>query len=848
MAPILHILLIISLPLLVRSDEWQPFPNFPSTAKLPSHWTNTKPSSSKELISVQDGSLVRPILVAKQPFKFSRIGLGSTFSFGFICSGSCDSFVLAIAIMVKSIEQSTALQVVWSANRDKPVKENATLELKKDGDFVLTDTNGTIVWSTGTSGKPVSGINLTDNGSLVLFDSENNIIWNSYDFPVDTLLPGQRLTAGQRLVSRASTCNWTHSGSQFLLLSPSGFSAFLESDGKPQVYYRKATYTINSEDEGTYLEFMNGNVSLVLSSKSQSMPPVPPTLSPQFLRLDPDGHLRLCQLEGFMKWKVVADLFDDQLDYCDYPLACGSYGVCSNSQCSCPQGGGNQTLNYFSAVNYNNPVQGCVSVTPLDCQKSQKHHLLSLENVYYFYHDITSQEQVSAETCKAQCLMQCGCKAVAFVPEHNNSGGQCTLISQLFSMKRAQQSEYSYNSSVFLKVQAPEQLNGTRVQQGVKHQHYMILGCIAGGVISVFLALICVQILYLRRKSVIKRMNISNGDISAENYFNSDHASELPRRFRFEDLRKATCNFSKELGRGGSGLVFEGILNNGMKVAVKRMERISQGKKQFLAEIETIHGIHHINLVRLIGYCVEKSYYFLVYDFMSNGSLDKWIFDKNNKHKLDWGIRHRIIIDVAKGLSYLHEDCRKRILHLDIKPQNILVDENFNAKIADFGLSKLVERDQSKVMTTMRGTVGYLAPEWLNSVITEKVDVYSFGILVLEIICGRKNFDFCQPIEDIYLLKLVKEKAHDDKLHEIVAKDDCDMELHMVEAVKMIRVAMWCLQSEHNLRPAMSKVVKVLEDAIDIDTTINYEILIPSTTSVIDKLSHPFFKSALSGI
>ncbi|XP_039144015.1 EP1-like glycoprotein 2 [Dioscorea cayenensis subsp. rotundata] len=229
MASILHLLLIISLPLLI--------------------------------------SLVRPILVAKQPFKFSRNGLGLTFSFGFICSGSCDSFVLAIAIMVKTNDQSTALQVVWSANRDKLVKENATLELKKDGNFVLTDINGTIVWSTITSGKPVSGINLTDNGSLVLFDSENNIIWNSFDFPVDTLLPGQRLVAWQRLVSRASTYNWTHSGSHFILLSPSGFSSFIESDGIPQVYYRKGSVTINSEDEEAYLQFMNGNVSLVFVFK-----------------------------------------------------------------------------------------------------------------------------------------------------------------------------------------------------------------------------------------------------------------------------------------------------------------------------------------------------------------------------------------------------------------------------------------------------------------------------------------------------------------------------------------------------------------------------------------------------
>ncbi|XP_039118615.1 G-type lectin S-receptor-like serine/threonine-protein kinase SD2-5 [Dioscorea cayenensis subsp. rotundata] len=725
---------------LIQSDEWEPFSKLPINCKAPFTL-----------------GLTQSHLQAKSSFQ-SKMDPSETNP---CCQNNLSRF---------------------SRNGTKPVKENATLELKKDGNFVLTDINGTIVWSTITSGKPVSGINLTDNGEF------------------DVVLIVRTTSFGTLLISQLIHCCLDR---DWWLGRDCGFSSFIESDGIPQVYYRKGSVTINSEDEEAYLQFMNGNVSLVLSSKNQLMPPVPPTSSPQFLRLDPDGHLRLYQLEGFMKWKVVADLLDDQLDYCDYPLACGYYGVCSNKQCSCPQGGGNQTLNYFSAVNYDDPVQGCTSVTPLDCQKSQKHHLLHLENVYYFHHDITSQSKVSVETCKAQCLTQCGCKAVGFCQNSTALVGSVLLDQPTLLNEK--------------------ELGNPNI--ATIHQFF-----------SKF------------RKRCEQEDEYLKWDISAENYFNLNHASELPVKFCFEDLRNATHDFSKELGRGGSGSVFEGILSNGRKVAVKRMERISQGKKQFLAEIETIHGIHHINLVRLIGYCVEKSYYFLVYEFMSNGSLDKWIFNKDNNHKLDWGIRLQIIINVAKGLSYLHEDCCKRILHLDIMPQNILLDENFNAKIADFGLSKLVERDQSKVMTTMRGTLGYLAPEWLNSVITEKVDVYSFGILVLEIICGRKNFDFCQPIEDIYLLKLVKEKAHDDRLHEIVAKDDGNMELHMEEAVKMIRVAMWCLQSDHNLRPAMSKIVKVLEDGIDINTTINYEILIPSASSVIDKLSHPFFNSALLGI
>ncbi|XP_027061915.1 G-type lectin S-receptor-like serine/threonine-protein kinase SD2-5 [Coffea arabica] len=205
----------------------------------------------------------------------------------------------------------------------------------------------------------------------------------------------------------------------------------------------------------------------------------------------------------------------------------------------------------------------------------------------------------------------------------------------------------------------------------------------------------------------------------------------MPTRFPFEDLKIATANFSKKLGQGGFGSVFEGSLRDGTKVAVKCLDGIGQVKKSFLAEVESIGSIHHVNLVRLVGFCAEKSHRLLVYEFMSNGSLEKWIYRQGQEIVLDWKCRRKIVLDIAKGLTYLHEDCRQKIIHLDIKPQNILLDDKFNAKLSDFGLSKLIDRDQSQVVTTMRGTPGYLAPEWLSAVITEKVDVYSFGAVVV---------------------------------------------------------------------------------------------------------------------
>ena len=192
--------------------------------------------------------------------------------------------------------------------------------------------------------------------------------------------------------------------------------------------------------------------------------------------------------------------------------------------------------------------------------------------------------------------------------------------------------------------------------------------------------------------------------------------------------------------------------------------------------------------MRLIGFCVEKSYWLLVYEYMSNGSLDRWVFEKNLGILLDWQCRMKIVLDIARGLTYLHEECRQKIVHLDIKLQNILLDENFNAKVSDFGLSKLVDRDQSQVVTIMRGTLGYMAPEWLSPVITENVEIYNFGVVLLEILCGRRNIDRSQPKEAVHLLDLFKKKIEEEQLLDLIDKYNEDMQLHGVEVVNTMRV------------------------------------------------------------
>jgi serine/threonine protein kinase len=182
-------------------------------------------------------------------------------------------------------------------------------------------------------------------------------------------------------------------------------------------------------------------------------------------------------------------------------------------------------------------------------------------------------------------------------------------------------------------------------------------------------------------------------------------------------------------------------------------------------------------------------------------------------------------MDIAKGLCYLHEECKRKIAHLDIKPQNILLDDSFNAKVADFGLCKLINRDQSKVVTLMRGTPGYLAPEWLTLPITEKVDVYSFGVVIMEIISGRKNIDSSQPEEDVHLINLLREKEQNNQLIDLIDKHSDDMVSRKEEVIQMMKLAVWCLQNDCTRRPSMSTVIKVLEGVTHIETFDAHSIM-----------------------
>lgn len=284
---------------------------------------------------------------------------------------------------------------------------------------------------------------------------------------------------------------------------------------------------------------------------------------------------------------------------------------------------------------------------------------------------------------------------------------------------------------------------------------------------------------------------------------------------KYSDLQLITKSFSEKLGSGSFGSVFKGALPDKTVVAVKKLEGFRQGEKQVRAEMSTIRTIHHINLVRLLGFCSHGAQRLLVCEHMQDGSLDRHLF-VNNAGALSWSRRYQIAIGISKGLPYLHERCRDCIIHCDIKPDNILLDASFVPKVADFGLAKLLGRDFSRVLTSMRGTIGYLAPKWISGMaITSKADVFSYGMLLFEIISQRRNAEQGEQGANMFFPVLAAKKLLEDDVQTLLDPESVDV-IDLEELGRACKVTCWCVQDEESSRPSMGEIVQILEGFVDV--------------------------------
>ncbi|XAR52428.1 Glycerophosphodiester phosphodiesterase [Bertholletia excelsa] len=358
---------------------------------------------------------------------------------------------------------------------------------------------------------------------------------------------------------------------------------------------------------------------------------------------------------------------------------------------------------------------------------------------------------------------------------------------------------------------------------GRRSKRWKLIVGIATGSFSAFIAIILLLIFkHKRRASAVLRPSCLRDDQMTGARRKTEeiiktYQSTLLTKYSYSDIKKMTRNFNEKLGRGGYGNVFKGEMSDGRLVAVKMLQNFRDNNQNFLSEISTIGRIHHLNIIRLLGFCWDGIHEALIYEYMPNGSLGDLMSKGELISSLGLSRLLEIVTRVAYGLEYLHNGCESRILHLDIKPQNVLLDQNFNPKISDFGLAKVYSRNQSEItMTSARGTIGYIAPEIFMRNFgnpSYKSDVYSFGMLLLEITGATKHVepettDSTEAYFPSWLYdKLVKEK--DEEFSDSVVGEEEYLEK------KMVMVGLWCIQMNPRNRPSMTRVIEMLSGDLE---------------------------------
>ncbi|XP_043718100.1 G-type lectin S-receptor-like serine/threonine-protein kinase At5g24080 [Telopea speciosissima] len=765
-----------------------------------------------------------------------------TFAFGFSKVGSQDQFQLAIWYAEIPGDRT----IVWSANRNSLVGNDATMELDSTGNLVVVD-RGTTVWTSNTSNSGAQTAAILDSGNLVLYNSSLQVIWQSFSNPSDTLLPGQPLTVSSELSSPKSssyggyytlkmlqqptslslglTFNLPESTNSSLadLESHTNYSywaspeisnvtgdvvAVLDESGSFGMVYGESSdgvvYVYKNDGD-------NGGLTDGNRSSNQSV------TSLRRLILEMNGNLRLYRwdndLNGSRQWVPEWAAVSNP---CDIAGVCGN-GVCNldttktNATCTCLPGTsrvGSDELcwsNSSLAGNCYEPRQNSTS----------QFKIATMPQTYYYFSDpsvIANYSDIpTVSKCGDACFSDCEC--VASVYGLSEEKAYCWILKSL---------EFGGfqdpSSTLFVKIGtnvsatpgdgARRSGGSSKKGSGSNHDKVLVVPIVL--CMSFLIGLLCFLLYY----SLHGRRSLRKA------FESSLKVSGAPLNLSYRDLQSATNNFSQLLGTGGFGSVYKGSLGDGTLIAVKKLERVlPHGEKEFITEVNTIGSMHHMNLVQLCGFCSEGSHRLLVYEFFKNGSLDKWIFPSYNSQDrlLYWPTRFNIAISTAQGIAYFHEQCRNRIIHCDIKPENILLDDNFIPKVSDFGLAKLMGREHSHVVTMIRGTRGYLAPEWVsNRPITVKADVYSYGMLLLEIVGGRRNLDISFDAEDFFYPGWAfKEMTNGTPLK--VADKRLEGNVEEEEFVRSLKVAFWCIQDEVGMRPSMGEVVKMLEGSVEIN-------------------------------
>uniref|UniRef100_A0A7N0ULG0 Receptor-like serine/threonine-protein kinase n=1 Tax=Kalanchoe fedtschenkoi TaxID=63787 RepID=A0A7N0ULG0_KALFE len=714
--------------------------------------------------------------------------------------------------------------VIWVANMEKPLADSlGVLGLSDQGNVILMNGQNETLWSTNVSKSSAgSMVQLLDSGNLMLQGSDGSLLWQSIERLGNTLFRKARVSSNPKTGEKKYLTSWlTESDPSY-----GSFTATIVPLNMPEVFVwnNGVPYWRSGPWNGQYFLGVPSMSSTYLEGFSVAVQE-----GTTYLSFD-NSNLVSYQLNSsgvLVQWNWDEDqwwnTWESKTSDCDVYGKCGAFGSCNAERdpiCSCLLGFVPKNADEWSMGNW---TDGCIRRSPLKCEKMNGSYVgnsgeddgfLRLEMMKV--PDFPHWKFISEEDCRSLCFGNCSCLAYAF----DIRIGCLTWSRELVDLQK-----FSGDATVLYLRVAHSELEKKR-----NHKATIVSVVVLGTVFiagALYLALRWKITRRRGRKMISSEVLLSdNGSppaaLSDKNIHNMDveHTKlQEVTMFSFEVLAGATNNFdaANKLGQGGFGPVYMGVSPDGKRLAVKRLSRNSgQGLKEFMNEVEVISKLQHQNLVRLLGCCIERDEKMPVYEYMPNRSLDAYIFDPSRRGILLWRKRFEIIEGIGRGLLYLHRDSVLRIIHRDLKASNILLDEELNPKISDFGMARIFKSNQNQADTLrVVGTYGYMSPEYaMDGRFSEKSDVFSFGVLLLEIVSGRRNTSFYEDDGSLSLIGYAWKLWSEGSIEKLVDPALSSSSATPEEILRCVHVGLLCVQDSAHERPSVSTILSMLSSEI----------------------------------